>query len=136
MLQDRLRRSGTDGQRVQQFVQSLASRRHHPESGVAVGSGSYNELVDKVNAMHNEMEELRRLVRLSFDLQLDVQRNLRQQLAAITVALVKPTAQFIGEGDSPVCAEIKLHGWSLEPHRHLLDATASTYCQLLQLFVQ
>ena len=85
-VQDRLQRSGGNGEDVQRFIRSLGQSERRPTLHHLHPAGAEHELSREIRLMKTEMQELKRMVRLSFELQLDVQRAIRQEVAAIVNA--------------------------------------------------
>lgn len=81
-VQDRLQRSGGSGDDVQRFIQSLGRQQTRLSSG-GLNPVAAQDLSREVQVMKADIEELKRMVRLSFQLQLDVQRAIRQEVAAV-----------------------------------------------------
>eukprot|EP00117_Sycon_ciliatum_P020134 scpid52815/ scgid1647/ E3 ubiquitin-protein ligase NEURL1B; Neuralized-like protein 1B; Neuralized-like protein 3 len=93
-MEDRLQRAGGSGEQVEQFVRGLAHRRprDHRASHTRHGASSLDGaevtgLKADVRALTRTVAELERLVKLSFDLHLDNQRVLRQEMAAVSHAV-------------------------------------------------
>lgn len=88
-VQDRLSRIDADGDQVERFVRGLAQQRNDASSRANVSARHDNssELLSLKNDMRDLMlivRELDRRVKLSFELQMDNQRLLRQEVAAIS----------------------------------------------------
>ena len=82
-VQDRLQRSGGSGEDVQRFIQSLGQQRQTRSTSEGLNTLVTHDLSQEVQLMKADIEELKRMVRLSFELQLDVQRAIRQEVAAV-----------------------------------------------------
>ncbi|XP_071828378.1 uncharacterized protein [Apostichopus japonicus] len=98
MLQDHAAGQDGDRQQVMEFVQNLPRRNNIVRNdfshlGInpsgAAGGGSTQEinmnshtLTHEMTTLRNQMVELQNMVKVSFDLQLDLQRSIRQEVAA------------------------------------------------------
>ncbi|KAL5022466.1 hypothetical protein ScPMuIL_001621 [Solemya velum] len=107
-VQNHLDMTETDGRRVQEFIQSIPQSRGHVRNdfsdlGIQVGHLGENwdnisvtsisaaavpytqtnlHMSREINRLKTQMEELKSMVRLSFDLQLDIQRSIHQEVSA------------------------------------------------------
>ncbi|KAK7494703.1 hypothetical protein BaRGS_00014101 [Batillaria attramentaria] len=115
-LQNHLQQTGTDGEAVAEFIRTIPqSDLHIPNDfshlGIAPGPRDDNSdnmsitgisatavpytqtnlhLNREIQSLKAQMEEMKNMMRLSFDLQMDIQRAIRQEVAA---ALASVTAQ-------------------------------------------
>lgn len=101
---DRLRTIGADGQRTQQFIRSLpttaVARNDFSHLGVNVtneddaldSASSLNETrvrrvvtsnTREIRELKSEINELKSMLKLSFEVQLDMQRSLKQEISAL-----------------------------------------------------
>lgn len=56
------------------------------------GTTSYNEVQREMREMKNQLAELKQMMRVSFDLQMDIQRSIRQEVsAALSMVLGSPS---------------------------------------------
>lgn len=95
-IQERADRAnrGEDGR---DFLQSLQRRSHYnPRNSVqsepSDGGASFSELQQDLQDMRAQVVELKQMMKVSFDLQLDIQRSIRQEVAAALAAFSNPAA--------------------------------------------
>lgn len=99
LLENRASMGGGNRQQVVDFIQSLPRTNHivrndfshlgiNPSGGAAGGtsqafrsSSNYN-MAQEMAMLRSQMAELQNMVKVSFDLQLDLQRSIRQEVAA------------------------------------------------------
>lgn len=126
-IRDHVDASGTDGERVQQFVQNLQQTYPHVRNdfsnlgipnqpqqfdnwdNISVTSVSatavpYTQsnlyLSREIKSLKSQLEEMRNMMRVSFDLQLDIQRAIRQEVAAAISSAKGGVEEHLGEGTS------------------------------------
>jgi hypothetical protein len=115
-VQDRLQRSGGSGEDVQRFIQSLGRQRPSGATSDGLNTLVTHDLEQEVQVMKADIEELKRMVRLSFELQLDVQRAIRQEVAAVinfglsgrsveVEGTGKQSASVVSAGSCVICSE-------------------------------
>ncbi|XP_077992283.1 uncharacterized protein LOC144446403 [Glandiceps talaboti] len=101
--------TGVDRQHVADFVRSLRSSTPHRRNdfsnlGIQVPLTAEEEMSYMSNAnpmletMRQELEELKNMVRMNFEMQLDIQRAIRQEVAAALATVAG------GSNASPSCA--------------------------------
>ena len=141
---DRLRRSGTDGDRPRQIIRELARRNNNlitrndfSHLGIEIGNrnaadldnidsaSSINEQranrsairnTKEIKELKNEVSELKNLLKLSFELQLDMQRSLKQEINALISNTFQNSASASllnisrpsNEGSCLICTESKV----------------------------
>ncbi|XP_019626346.1 PREDICTED: uncharacterized protein LOC109471461 isoform X2 [Branchiostoma belcheri] len=126
MVARRVNESGTDGERVQESIQSIPRSRPHrrndfshlgintqPQGAEADGIGApRNQLQGpELASLQAQVEELKNMVRVSFDLQLDLQRAIRQEVAAAMAAHTGsntqdvPVTRAVREGHCLICLD-------------------------------
>ncbi|XP_078667902.1 uncharacterized protein LOC144909680 isoform X2 [Branchiostoma floridae x Branchiostoma belcheri] len=126
MVAGRVNESGTDGERVQESIQSIPRSRPHrrndfshlgintqPQGAEADGMGApRNQLQGpELASLQAQVEELKNMVRVSFDLQLDLQRAIRQEVAAAMAAHTGsntqdvPVTRAVREGHCLICLD-------------------------------
>ena len=95
LLQDRIARAGADGPQVERYVRELAHQRRtqprvQPQAPGTRGADSTEVLTLKndIRTLTQMVQELDRRVKLSFELHMDNQRLLRQEISAIAHAVV------------------------------------------------
>ncbi|XP_071948242.1 uncharacterized protein [Antedon mediterranea] len=122
ILGDRLANGEFDGQRVSEFVQSIRpSRRIQRNDFRHLGINAPRPQNDpreettlpslEFESLRRQMEELKNMVQLTFDLQMDMQRAIRQEVAAAltgrsgTETLPQSATQPANEGHCLICLE-------------------------------
>lgn len=117
--------TGADGEQVQQFIQSLPNsgirRNDFSELGIGPIDQSLSDEMSVISAtaavtvntqanaamsremrsLKSQMQELKTMMRLSFDLQLDIQRSIRQEVAAALKDTLDNTAAVSGSDAQP-----------------------------------
>ena len=110
MVNDRLRNSGVDGQRTREFIRNInqtANVERNDFSNLGIYNNNrdaqLNDYVDSASAyqghaaqraatatntreirsLQSEIKELKNMMKLSFELQLDMQRSLKQEISAL-----------------------------------------------------
>ncbi|XP_071171404.1 uncharacterized protein [Mytilus edulis] len=121
-MQDRLGQSGTDGQRVQEFVRSIhptqpIQRNDFSNIGLPPPGNdnwdnisitsvsahavpytqSHLHMSREIHSLKSQLEEMKNMMKLSFDLQLDIQRAIRQEVSAALAQV-----QVGAEGGTPL----------------------------------
>lgn len=107
-VRERVSQSGSDGQRVQEFIQSIPQTRPHIQNdfselglppahaednwdnvsvtSVRTSTVPYTQtnlyMSRELAALKAQMQEMKNMMKVSFDLQLDIQRAIRQEVAA------------------------------------------------------
>lgn len=107
-LRDRVSATGADGQRVQEYIQSIPQTRPHIQNdfselglpppnvednwdnvsvtSVRTSTVPYSQtnlyMSRELAALKAQMQEMKNMMKVSFDLQLDIQRAIRQEVAA------------------------------------------------------
>lgn len=123
-LQNQLQQTGTDGEAVADFIRNIPqSQLHVPNdfshlgiipgprednsdnisiTGISATAVPYTQtnlhMSREIQSLKSQMEEMKNMMRLSFDLQMDIQRAIRQEVAA---ALASVTAQGATAAASP-----------------------------------
>ncbi|KAI8512515.1 hypothetical protein Bbelb_091540 [Branchiostoma belcheri] len=126
MVARRVNESGTDGERVQESIQSIPRSRPHrrndfshlginaqPQGAEADGIGAAGNQLQgpELASLQAQVEELKNMVRVSFDLQLDLQRAIRQEVAAAMAAHTGsntqdvPVTRAVREGHCLICLD-------------------------------
>lgn len=97
-LENVLRRTGSNGQQTRRVIQQLASnlrsrnaQLHNLDNNSDAASGlnetrpRYTTLQNsrEIKELKNEMKELKSMLKLTFELQLDMQRSLKQEISAL-----------------------------------------------------
>ena len=80
---------------------------------------SYSELHHDVREVKSQLADLKQMMRVSFDLQLDIQRSIRQEVAAALSAFLAPQQQHAGSGGA---------GLPLQPPQACPIPTLSAFC--------
>lgn len=125
-LRDRVSQTGADGQRVQEFIQSIPQTQPHiqndfSELGIPPPAAEDNwdnvsitsvrtstvpfsqtnlYLSRELAALKAQMQEMKNMMKVSFDLQLDIQRSIRQEVAAGLAAVSASAGANQAEGPS------------------------------------
>ncbi len=114
---DRLRRAGTDGERtrrlVQEAVASAQAPRANNEPRVLRPHRSQFVSVPEIKELRDEIGELKSLMKLSFELQLDMQRSMKQEISALvantfrdsTSARLVNSSRITQEGHCVICTD-------------------------------
>ncbi|XP_033098464.1 uncharacterized protein LOC117102304 [Anneissia japonica] len=124
LLGDRLTSAGFDGQRVSEFVQSLRPTRRILRNdfrhlGINAPRPQDNRQSREettlpsleFESLRRQMDELKNMVQLTFDLQMDMQRAIRQEVAAALTGhsgpgtLPQNATQPANEGHCLICLE-------------------------------
>ena len=71
----------------------LPSYRSPGEARPPVGSHSGGDLHREVRVMKSQLDELKQMMKTSFELQLDIQRSIRQEVAAALTAFLASQVQ-------------------------------------------
>lgn len=126
-IQERAERVA-EGVGVDQLMETLHRRSEHSQATAAANSSmsSGSSLVDmkqEMNEMKAQLLEMKQLMRLSFDLQLDIQRSIRQEVAAafsaqcqpLPVSFVRPSTDgnhvdvhVVQSGHCTICSEASI----------------------------
>ncbi|XP_038046154.1 nuclear transcription factor Y subunit beta-like isoform X2 [Patiria miniata] len=131
-MMGRLQQTEADGLSVQNFVQSLQQSHRHQrndfshlgihaparqQSAPVSAGGPATWAGSELDTMRRQMEEMQTMMRLTFELQLDMQRSIRQEVAAAlngqhrpdsnsqAVAAPIPPSQPASEGQCVICLE-------------------------------
>jgi hypothetical protein len=118
---DRLRRAGTDGERTRRFVQEAVASAQIPRNTGENGGGAQQRPAhrpqfanaNEVRELRDEIGELKNLLKLSFDLQLDMQRSFKQEVSALVAntfrdsasARLVNTSRISQEGQCVICTD-------------------------------
>ena len=78
-------------------------RRRDPDDPSA---SSFTELREEVHEIKGQLQELKQMMRVSFDLQLDIQRAIRQEVAAALAAFCTPPFASDAASEGPVPAAV------------------------------
>lgn len=78
-------------------------RRRDPDDPSA---SSFTELREEVHEIKGQLQELKQMMRVSFDLQLDIQRAIRQEVAAALAAFCTPPLASGAASGGPVPAAV------------------------------
>ncbi|XP_066277390.1 AT-rich interactive domain-containing protein 1A-like [Branchiostoma lanceolatum] len=124
MVARRVNETGTDGERVQESIQNIPRSRPHrrndfshlgisaqPQGAEADGIGAAGIQGPEMQSLRAQVEELKNMVRVSFDLQLDLQRAIRQEVAAAMAAHTGsntqdvPVTRAVREGHCLICLD-------------------------------
>ncbi|XP_035675224.1 uncharacterized protein LOC118414971 [Branchiostoma floridae] len=124
MVARRVNETGTDGERVQESIQNIPRSRPHrrndfshlgintqPQGAEADGTGTAGIQGPEMQSLRAEIDELKNMVRVSFDLQLDLQRAIRQEVAAAMAAHTGsntqdiPVTRAVREGHCLICLD-------------------------------
>jgi len=127
-LENALRRTGSNGQQTRRVIQQLASNlrsrqvqqlNHETDNNSDSGS-VFNETRARHSTLHNsreikelknEMKELKSMLKLTFELQLDMQRSLKQEISALisnsadSSSLLMNSTRPSAEGTCIICSE-------------------------------
>ncbi|KAL5471081.1 hypothetical protein EMCRGX_G029157 [Ephydatia muelleri] len=100
-IQERAERLA-DGVGVEQMMENLHRRAEHSEAASAAHSStssasSLTDLKQEMIEMKAQLLEMKQLMRLSFDLQLDIQRSIRQEVAAAFSTQCQPSPASFGQ---------------------------------------
>ncbi|XP_022080894.1 uncharacterized protein LOC110973943 [Acanthaster planci] len=131
-MMGRLQQTEADGLSVQNFIQSLQQSQPHrrndfshlgiqaptrQQSAPVSAAGPTTWTGSEMDTMRRQIEEMQTMLRLTFELQLDMQRSIRQEVAAAlsgqtqpvssthAVAAPMPPSQPAGEGQCIICLE-------------------------------
>ncbi|CAH1257932.1 NEURL1B [Branchiostoma lanceolatum] len=124
MVARRVNETGTDGERVQESIQNIPRSRPHrrndfshlgisaqPQGAEADGIGAAGIQGPEMQSLRAQVEELKNMVRVSFDLQLDLQRAIRQEVAAAMATHTGsntqdvPVTRAVREGHCLICLD-------------------------------
>ncbi|XP_025093726.1 LOW QUALITY PROTEIN: uncharacterized protein LOC112563692 [Pomacea canaliculata] len=123
-IQNHLHHTGSDGEAVPDFVRSIPQSQNHIHNdfsqfgimpglvddnadnisitGISATAVPYTQtnmhMSREIQSLKSQMEEMKNMLRLSFDLQMDIQRAIRQEVAAALSA-------FTGQGDAAASVE-------------------------------
>ncbi|CAF0722088.1 unnamed protein product [Brachionus calyciflorus] len=97
-VMDRLNRIGTDGEQTREFIRNLPTnqgiiRNDFTNLGLNDDAESVSSIIDsrtratantrEIKSLRKEIGELREMLKLSFELQLDMQKSLKQEISAL-----------------------------------------------------
>ena len=112
---DRLSRSGTDGQRTRQLVQEATrlTPRVTPRSEITGASRAQFANAREVRELKDELSEMKNLLKLSLEMQMDMQRAFKQEISALisntfvdsASARLVNTSRVCQEGHCVICTE-------------------------------
>ena len=74
------------------MVSYVSCSRNSVQSEPSDGGASFSELQQELQDMRTQVVELKQMMKVSFDLQLDIQRSIRQEVAAALAAFSNPAA--------------------------------------------
>ena len=96
----------SSGQGVDHVLQSLHRRNtfsreaRETRSSYSEQPETYSELRSDIEQMKSQLREMKQMMRISFDLQMDIQRAIRQEVAAAMVAACNMQTAHVQAGNN------------------------------------